>query len=81
MNDNTAHTQLNSTSAHFRAMSAADFAMFGLNEVAYVRKIESEKGTAFAIYAANGEPMGVAANHDVAFAGLRQNDIKPLSVH
>jgi hypothetical protein len=62
-------------------LTAADLAHWGVNVVAYVKKVEIEGGTAYAIHAANGEPLGLAGTRDVAFAGLRQNDLEPASVH
>ena len=64
-----------------RPLTAADLAHWGVNVVAYVKKIETEGGMAYAIHAANGEPLGLAGSRDVAFAGLRQNDLEPVSVH
>lgn len=66
-------------SAH--PLTAADLAQWGVNVVAYVKKIETDGGAAYAIHAANGEPLGLAGSRDVAFAGLRQNDLEPASVH
>ena len=77
-NDKTISTP-NALSA--RPLTAADLAHWGVNVVAYVKKIETEGGTAYAIHAANGEPLGLADSRDVAFAGLRQNDLEPASVH
>lgn len=64
-----------------RPLTAADLAQWGVNVVAYVKKVDIEGGTAYAIHAANGEPLGLAGSRDVAFAGLRQNDLEPASVH
>lgn len=64
-----------------RSLTAADLAHWGVNVVAYVKKIETEGGMGYAIHAANGEPLGLAGSRDVAFAGLRQNDLEPVSVH
>lgn len=76
------YTPAGPVATRLQAMSESDFAAFGLNAVAYVKKVAAENGdAAFGIFAANGEPMGMASNHDVAFAGLRQHDIEPMSVH
>lgn len=65
-----------------RRMSAADLAQWGVNVVAYVRRIENPTNdAAFAIYAANGEPIGVAGSREVADVGLRQNDLELVNVH
>lgn len=35
----------------------------------------------YAVHAANGQRMAVVDNRDVAFAGARQHDLEPVSVH
>ncbi len=62
-------------------MSARDFATWGLEDVAYVRSVEIDGKHAWAICAADGTGIGVAAARDLAFAAARQNDLEPLSVH
>ena len=63
------------------SMSARDFAMWGVEDVAYIRfaTVDGKKG--WAIFAADGSAIGVAAERDLAFAAARQNDLEPLSVH
>lgn len=66
----------------FTQMSSGDFAAFGLSDVAYVKLVKTEDGElAFAIHAADGRPVAVMADRDVAFAAIRQNDLEPVSVH
>ncbi len=62
-------------------MSARDFAEWGVQQVAYIKPLEGEGGTAFAIYAANGRQLGLMETRDVAQAALIQNDLEPVSVH
>ena len=62
-------------------LTSADLAHWGVNVIAYVKKIETEGGAAYAIHAADGEPLGLAGSREVAFAGVRQNDLEPASVH
>ncbi|MEK7819900.1 MAG: hypothetical protein AAB543_02200 [Pseudomonadota bacterium] len=82
MNENNDKTALAPVTDVARRMSAADLAQWGLNVVAYVRKVEGAPGgEAFAIYAANGEAIGMAGSHAAADVGLRQNDIELVSVH
>ena len=64
-----------------RHISPADFATIGVNEVAYVRKVEGEKGQLYGIFAADGTQLAVAASSDLAFAAIRQNEMEPLSLH
>ncbi|HEX7007301.1 MAG TPA: DUF1150 family protein [Alphaproteobacteria bacterium] len=66
----------------FQQMSSGDFAAFGLSHIAYVRPIKTDDGeVAFAIHAADGRPVAVMADREVAFAAIRQNDLEPVSVH
>lgn len=62
-------------------MTARDFAMWGVQDVAYVRSVEIDGTKAWAICAADGSGIGVSPERDLAFAAARQNDLEPLSVH
>lgn len=64
-----------------RHISPADFASVGVNQVAYVRKTEHKSGELYAIFAADGTQIAVAASQDLAFAAIRQHDMEPLSIH
>ena len=62
-------------------MSARDFALWGVEDVAYIRKIEIDGKPEWAICGADGSGIAIAPNRDLAFAAARQNDLEPLSVH
>ncbi len=62
-------------------MSTRDFAELGFQQVAYIKPVEGEDGTAFAVFAANGQQLGLMETRDVAQAALIQNDLEPVSVH
>ena len=64
-----------------RQISPADFASIGVNEIAYVRKVEGDQGSLYGIFAADGTQLAMAATHDLAFAAIRQNDMEPMSLH
>ncbi len=65
-----------------RAITEADLALLGLQDLAYVKTVAGEGGrVAFAIHAADGTEMAVLDDRDVAFAAVRQNDMEPKSVH
>lgn len=66
---------------HSPVMSDHDLAALGLQEVAYVKPIFVEGNTAYAVHAADGTEIAVLANRDIAFAAIRQNDLRPVSVH
>jgi hypothetical protein len=79
----------------FRGLTPEMFANVGVPNIVYVREvlagdIESEIGEEmnlpadmrlFAVHAANGVRMAVLDNRDAAFAGARQYDLEPVSVH
>jgi hypothetical protein len=66
---------------HSPIMSDHDLAALGLQEVAYVKPVFVEGNTAYAVHAADGTEIAVMADRDIAFAAIRQNDLRPVSVH
>lgn len=64
-----------------RHLSAGQLAALGMAEVAYVRNVVVSDVPAFAICAADGTPMGVAADEKVAMAAIRQHGMEPALVH
>lgn len=58
-----------------------DLFRFGLNDVAYVKPVVISNRSYYAAYAADGTPLLVAKERDLAFAALRQNELQPASVH
>ncbi len=62
-------------------MSATEFAELGLEDVAYIKMTEVDGTTAYAIHTADGTPVAVIDNRDVAFATVIQNNLQPVSVH
>ncbi len=62
-------------------MSTHDFAQWGAQHVAYIKPVEVNGGTKFAVFAANGQQLGLMETPDIARAAVIQNDLEPLSVH
>jgi len=61
---------------------SADLAALGIDAFAYIRRVVDDEGhEAWAVHAADGSPMAVMADREVAFAAVRQHDLQPLSVH
>lgn len=70
------------TTKHGTVMSDQDFAMHGIEQVAFVKAVTLDDGTpAFAIHAADGQQVAILADREVAIAAVKQNDLEPLSVH
>ena len=64
-----------------RELSPQDFLALGVNDVAYVKKAIRDSREVFVIHSADGTEITIMADHDVAFAAVRQNGMEPLSVH
>ncbi len=62
-------------------ISPAQLALLGLEEIAFVKPVMTENGPAFAIHAADGTPIALAANQDLAAAAIIQNNMQPTLVH
>jgi len=65
----------------FTQMSPTDFAAIGLNQIAFVKPTVVEGEAAFAVHGADGTPLAVVKDRDLAFAVVRQNDMEPVSAH
>jgi hypothetical protein len=58
-----------------------EFAAFGRNHLAYVKRIVTNGRIAYAVHAADGTFIWQFEDRGVAFAALRQQDMEPVSVH
>ena len=64
-----------------RHMSSRELALFGMQDLAYVKAVLIDGTTAFAVHAADGTQITVLPDREIALATLRQHDLEPLSVH
>jgi hypothetical protein len=64
-----------------RHLSAEQLGALGVSQIAYVKPIIVNGQQGFAIHAADGTPMAVAGDRDVAVAAILQHEMQPLSVH
>lgn len=53
----------------------------GMADVAYVKRVVVDGTIAFAIHAADGSPMALAADRDLAMAAIVQHEMSPALVH
>ena len=53
----------------------------GMADLAYVKPVWMNGTTAFAIYAADGSPMAMAADCELAIAAIVQHEMCPALVH
>jgi hypothetical protein len=64
-----------------RTIEASDLAMLGIQDLAYVKPLMVDGKKGFAIHAADGTQLAIAASEAQACGIIRQNDLEPVSVH
>ena len=64
-----------------RRLTPAQLLQLGVSELAYVKQVELDGDMAYAIHAADGEPMAVAADQELAVAAILQHEMVPALVH
>jgi hypothetical protein len=69
------------TETVLKALSRQDFLNFGMQQVAYIRPVNIQNRTAYAIHAADGTPLSVMDSFDTALTAVRHNDLEAVTVH
>jgi hypothetical protein len=64
-----------------RHLSVEQLARLGMAQIAYVKPVMMNGSPAFAIHAADGTPMAVTGNRDVAISAILQHEMLPTLVH
>ncbi len=67
--------------ASVRAMSQQDLAAWGLENVAYIKRVLINHEVGWSIHGADGAHIGLSLDRDRAFAAVRQQSLFPVSVH
>lgn len=62
-------------------LSTEQLAQLGMSQIAYVKPVTVNGQNGFAIHAADGTPMALTGDRDVAMAAIVQHEMFPLSVH
>lgn len=62
-------------------ISLREFALLGMSDMAYVKRVVVSDEVRYAIHGADGTQLAVVPNEEVAYATIRQNDLEPVSVH
>jgi len=85
MNMTSTALEADGISAHeeidIRKLTQAQLMQLGMSQLAYVKPVWMDGETAFAIFAADGSPMAVAADCDLAVAAIMQHEMVPALVH
>jgi hypothetical protein len=85
--DTISHSDDSNGSSHgaemidIRHLSAEQLGRLGVSQIAYVKAVMLDGAVAFAIHAADGTPMAVADDRDLAIAAVRQHEMVPTLVH
>ena len=64
-----------------RKLTAEQLMQLGMADLAYVKPVMLNGQAAFAIHAADGSPMAMAADCDLAVAAIVQHEMVPALVH
>ncbi len=65
-----------------RFITPKEFALLGMQDLAYIKRVAGSDGVVgFAVHAADGTPVALLPDREVAFATVRQHDLEPVSVH
>ena len=64
-----------------RHLTVQQLAELGVSQIAYVRPVMVNGQRGFAIHGADGTPMAVAGDQELAFAAILQQDMVPTLVH
>jgi hypothetical protein len=62
-------------------ISPDELQRLGVSQIAYVKPVFVNGALAFAIHAADGTPMAVAENRDLALAAIVEHEMYPTLVH
>ena len=81
MNDPNDPSQFSADLAN-APISRSDFLMFGMDDVAYIKRVKDDKGeNQFAIYAADGTEIVMMEHREAAVAAIRHHEMEPVSLH
>jgi hypothetical protein len=64
-----------------RNLTPQQLEKLGVPDLAYIKQIKMNGTVAFAIHAADGSPMAVATDCDMAIAAVVQHEMMPALVH
>jgi hypothetical protein len=81
MNTNSPASSDSPVRFDIRHLSVEDLARLGVSQIAYVKPVMMNGSPAFAIHAADGTPMAVTGNREVAISAIIQHEMLPTLVH
>ncbi len=79
--DETSGMDAVSVAIDVRHMTEQQLAALGVSHIAYIKPVLVNGTQGFAIHAADGTPMAIAGDREIAVAAILQHEMHPLSVH
>lgn len=64
-----------------RRMSQGDLMALGVSDLAYVKPVEIEGQSLFAVFTADGTQVAVLSSRDAAVATILRHDLEVVSIH
>jgi len=65
----------------FGPISPRELMVLGVEQVAYVRQVESDGQKIYVVHTADGSEIARGDDRDLVFAAIRQHGLEPVSVH
>lgn len=67
--------------ANGKSLSSESLELFGLETMAYIRPVRVNGRRVHVIHAADGTPLTIVTDRDLAFLTVRQYEMQPQSLH
>ncbi len=64
-----------------RQLTTRELQALGVSQLAYIKSVTVDGTAAFSIHAADGTPMALTEDREVALAAVRQHEMIPALVH
>ena len=71
---------MDNTTEKLRELSPQDFAMIGMQHLAYIKPTAVNGVSGYSIHAADGTQIGMAPSWDIAFAAVKQHELEPVAL-
>lgn len=81
MNTNSPESSKPTVIFDLHHLSVEQLAKLGVAQIAYVKPVMMNGSPAFAIHAADGTPMAITGDRDVAISAILQHEMLPTLVH
>ncbi len=66
---------------NIRQMTAQDFTALGVSDMAYIKPVEIDGQSLYAVFAADGTQIVILPSREVAVATIQRHDLEPVLVH